>query len=177
MLNDSTATDDLNAAYSTALLDTLNRMQEITEDDPNIPISDGEITKPSFVTYPIAKLNSLKPDGVVIPFADGHTRQLPVITEGPFVYSGYAVDYLRKARTLVQPGKKLKQAVISASAMSLLYPPTGIADYSQEQFLEDVVKECTKDIRLCLDEGASVVQMVKNFIENRNKPYSTPFCN
>jgi 5-methyltetrahydropteroyltriglutamate--homocysteine methyltransferase len=29
-------------------------------------------------------LTALAPDGVVIPFADGHTRQLPRLTAGPF---------------------------------------------------------------------------------------------
>ena len=42
-------------------------------------ISDGEQSKPSFATYPIAGLDNLAPDGVVIPFADGHSRQLPPI--------------------------------------------------------------------------------------------------
>ena len=40
-------------------------------------ITDGEQSKPSFATYPLAGLAALAPDGVVIPFADGHTRQLP----------------------------------------------------------------------------------------------------
>jgi 5-methyltetrahydropteroyltriglutamate--homocysteine methyltransferase len=46
-------------------------------------ISDGEQTKPSFATYPLVGLK-LAPDGVVIPFADGHTRQLPKLAGGPF---------------------------------------------------------------------------------------------
>ena len=40
-------------------------------------ITDGEQGKPSFATYPLAGLAALAPDGVLIPFADGHTRQLP----------------------------------------------------------------------------------------------------
>jgi hypothetical protein len=32
----------------------------------------------------------------------------------------------------------IKQAVISPSALSLLYPSEGIADYPQEKFLEDL---------------------------------------
>ena len=43
-------------------------------------ITDGEQRKPSFATYPVAGLETLAADGVVIPFADGHTRQLPVLT-------------------------------------------------------------------------------------------------
>ena len=45
-------------------------------------ITDGEQLKPSFVTYPIHGLASLSANGVVIPFADGHTRQLPALTAG-----------------------------------------------------------------------------------------------
>ena len=43
-------------------------------------------TKPSFATYPLQGLPNLAPDGVTIPFADGHTRQLPRLTAGPFRY-------------------------------------------------------------------------------------------
>ena len=47
-------------------------------------VTDGEQTKPSFVTYPVHGLRNLEPDGVTIPFADGHTRQLPRLSGGPF---------------------------------------------------------------------------------------------
>jgi 5-methyltetrahydropteroyltriglutamate--homocysteine methyltransferase len=40
-------------------------------------ITDAEQVKPSFATYPIDGLQNLAPDGVVIAFADHHTRQLP----------------------------------------------------------------------------------------------------
>jgi 5-methyltetrahydropteroyltriglutamate--homocysteine methyltransferase len=102
---------------------------------------------------------------VTIPFADGHTRQLPVITQGPFEYSTYAVDFYRAARAAAGPDAKIKQAVISASAMSLLYPAEPIADYSREQFIEDVVRCAVRDIRQCLDEGADTVQV--DFTEGR----------
>jgi 5-methyltetrahydropteroyltriglutamate--homocysteine methyltransferase len=46
-------------------------------------ITDGEQTKPSFATHPLHGLDG-SPDGVVIPFADGHQRQLPKLTAGPF---------------------------------------------------------------------------------------------
>lgn len=96
---------------------------------------------------------------------DGHTRQLPVITEGPFEYSNYAVEYLLAAKAVAGSEAKIKQAVISASAMSLLYPPEPIATYSREEFIEDVVRCAVKDIRLCLDEGADSVQV--DFTEGR----------
>jgi 5-methyltetrahydropteroyltriglutamate--homocysteine methyltransferase len=54
-------------------------------------ITDGEQTKPSFATYPLVGLENLAADGVTIPFADGHTRQLPRLTRGPFCYGVHAV--------------------------------------------------------------------------------------
>lgn len=43
--------------------------------------------------------------------------------------------------------------------MMLLYPAGGIEGYTQTEFINDCVAECTKDIRLCLDAGADIVQM------------------
>ncbi|MGW0732448.1 hypothetical protein [Streptomyces sp. NPDC002851] len=60
---------------------------------------DGDQTKPSFVTYPLQGLRTLDPDGFVIPYADGHTRQLPRLTSGPFRYRVRADAYLRAAQT------------------------------------------------------------------------------
>ena len=126
-------------------------------------ISDGEQSKPSFATYPIHGLNNLANDGVVIPFADGHTRQLPRLTGGPFHYATYASSYLEKARQYATV--PVKQAVISCSAISLLYPQDGIDGYSREQFIKDLVNESVSDIRKCLDSGAYKVQI--DFTEAR----------
>jgi len=126
-------------------------------------ISDGEQTKPSFATYPIAGLTYLAPDGVVIPFADGHTRTLPRLTAGPFQYKTYASTYLKKARTLTH--LPVKQAVISVSAISLLYPQEGIEGYDREAFLEDLLNEAEADIRGSLEGGAYRVQI--DFTEAR----------
>ncbi len=126
-------------------------------------ISDGEQTKPSFATYPIQGMRELSPDGVVIPFADGHTRQLPRITAGPFRYQTYADSYLQKAKQLTR--LPVKQAVISASALSLLYPAEGINGYSREQFIADLINEAETDIRRCLNQGAYKVQI--DFTEAR----------
>ena len=59
----------------------------------------------------------------------------------------------------------MKQAVISASALSLLYPEKEIPGYSRESFLSDLVHEAEKDIRGCLDLGAVTVQI--DFTEAR----------
>lgn len=126
-------------------------------------ITDGEQGKPSFATYPIDGLKNLAPDGVVIPFADHHTRQLPRLTAGPFRYRTHGDSYLETA--LRYAHVPVKQAVISASALSLLYPQDGIEDYPREAFLADLVREAADDIRRCLDKGAHKVQI--DFTEAR----------
>ncbi|HYS38595.1 MAG TPA: cobalamin-independent methionine synthase II family protein [Pseudonocardiaceae bacterium] len=125
-------------------------------------VTDGEQAKPSFATYPLSE-SALAPDGVVIPFADGHTRQLPRLTAGPFRYGTFAISYFDKARKLTD--RPVKQAVIAPSALSLLYPQDGIAGYSQEQFLADLADQSESDIRQCLDAGADSVQL--DFTEGR----------
>ena len=62
-------------------------------------------------------------------------------------------------------GLPVKQAVISASALSLLYPASGIADYPREAFLADLIAEAVADIRQCLQQGADSVQI--DFTEGR----------
>ena len=126
-------------------------------------ITDGEQGKPSFATYPIHGLETLGPGGVTIPFADGHTRQLPRLTAGPFRYRTYAAQFLDEARKHTR--RPVKQAVISASALSLLYPQDGLPAYSRDKFLDDLVREAEQDIRRCLTRGASGVQI--DFTEAR----------
>src|SRR2546422_8185696 len=126
-------------------------------------ITDGEQAKPSFAIYPIHGLTNLAPDGVTIPFADGHTRQLPRLTAAPFRYQTYADAYLASARAHAHV--PVKQAVIAASALSLLYPEDGIQGYPRETFLRDLVREAETDIRRCLAKGAHVVQL--DFTEGR----------
>lgn len=77
-----------------------------------------------------------------------HIRQLPRLTAGPFHYATRADTYLDRARPYARV--PLKQAVISASAMSLLYPQAGIEGYSRERFLDDLVSEAETEIRDCL---------------------------
>src|SRR5919202_2729195 len=117
---------ELDALYDEAVRDTIRRL----EDTGSPVITDGEQTKPSFATYPIHGLENLAPDGVTIPFADGHTRQLPRLTAGPFRYKTYADTYLDMATRHAHV--PVKQAVISASAVSLLYPPGGIEGYARD---------------------------------------------
>jgi len=150
---------DLDRLFDEAVQDTILRM-EVTGSPV---VTDGEQRKPSFATYPVHGLASLGADGVVIPFADGHTRRLPVLTEGPFRYRTHADAYLRAALPLAT--RPVKQAVISASALSLLYPDDAIDGYSRDAFLADLVDEAEADIRGCLDAGAHCVQI--DFTEGR----------
>lgn len=154
-------TDDsnLNQLFEHAVTDTLAAFEQTGSP----VITDGEQTKSSFVTYPLSGLTNLASGGMRIDFADGHHRQLPLLTAGPFRYGSYAVDYLKYAQARTK--SLVKQAVISASALSLIYPPAGITGYPQEQFIADLVNECEKDIRQCLDQGAHAVQM--DFTEGR----------
>jgi 5-methyltetrahydropteroyltriglutamate--homocysteine methyltransferase len=126
-------------------------------------ISDGEQAKSSFITYPLEGLTNLAPDGAVIPFADGHTRQLPRLTSGPFRYSKYSDAYLDAARRHARV--PVKQAVIAASALSLVYPQDGIEGYGREAFVADLVEGARADIRRSLDAGAHCVQL--DFTEGR----------
>jgi 5-methyltetrahydropteroyltriglutamate--homocysteine methyltransferase len=151
--------EELHLAQDAALRDTIEHLERTGSP----VISDGEQTKPSFVTYPLSGSKSLAPGGVVIPFADGHTRQLPKLTAGPFRFGTHAVEYLKAAQRYTQ--LPLKQAVISISALSLLYPEDGISGYSREAFLEDLVREGINDVRSCLDAGAACVQI--DFTEGR----------
>jgi 5-methyltetrahydropteroyltriglutamate--homocysteine methyltransferase len=149
----------LDASSDRAVAETIKALEDL--DSP--VVTDGEQTKASFATYPVAGFPALAPDGVVIPFADGHTRQLPRLTGGPFGYVTHAVSYLDTARK--HASRPVKQAVIAPSALSLLYPPDGVAGYSREQFLSDLADASEADIRQCLDAGAASVQL--DFTEGR----------
>ncbi|MEU8269287.1 cobalamin-independent methionine synthase II family protein [Sphaerisporangium sp. NPDC049002] len=150
---------ELAALQAEAVADTIARLERL-----GCPVVvDGEQSKPSFATYPITGLDGLSPDGAVIPFADGHTRQLPRLTSGPFRYQVHADTYLREAQR--HTALPVKQAVIAPSALSLLYPADGIDDYPRKTFLDDLTAEAEADIRGCLDAGAHVVQL--DFTEGR----------
>ncbi|MFT5699211.1 MAG: 5-methyltetrahydropteroyltriglutamate--homocysteine methyltransferase [Desulforhopalus sp.] len=152
-------TVELDALFDAVVSDTIAKLEETGSP----VISDGEQTKSSFATYPLDGLTNIAQDGVIIPFADGHIRQLPRLTKGPFKYATYAGSYLDRAKKYAT--RPVKQAVISASAMSLLYPEEGLPDYPKQQFLTDLVKEAVADIRSCFDNGAYQVQI--DFTEGR----------
>ena len=158
-INSPDSGTDLKALYNIAINDTLVGFEKTG----SAVITDGEQAKSSFATYPLEGLTNLSPEGMRINFEDGHFRQLPLLTSGPFKYGNYAVKYLKTAQE--KTDTPIKQAVISASALSLIYPQNGIKGYTQSEFIADLLNECEKDIRQCLEQGAYKVQM--DFTEGR----------
>ena len=160
--------DELVREQDAACLDSIKRM----EATGSPIVSDGEQRASSFATYPLADTlagtglaEHLAGDGQYFAiFSDGHHRQLPRLTGGPFRYKTYAAEYVAKAKAMAS--KPLKQAVIAPSMLALLYPLDGnLPGYSREAFLGDLVDECEKDIRQCFAAGAARVSI--DFTEGR----------
>jgi 5-methyltetrahydropteroyltriglutamate--homocysteine methyltransferase len=146
--------------YDEAIRDTVERF----EATGSPVITDGEQRKfHNFWTYSVQGLPNILPDGFRIPFTAGHTRRMPRLATGPFRYKRYADAYLEIAQRYAR--RPLKQAVISPSAMSLMYPAEGISGYSREQFITDLLAEHETEIRRCFDRGACKVQV--DFTEGR----------
>lgn len=157
-----TDSDDpkLAALYEAAIRDTIERL----EDAGSPVVTDGEQRKyHNFWTYPVDGSPSMAPDGFRIPFSAGHTRRMPRLTRGPFRYRRYADSFLDLAMRYAHV--PVKQAVISASALSLLYPAERIPGYSRDQFIDDLLREHETEIRRCLQKGAHKVQV--DFTEGR----------
>ncbi|HEX2688147.1 MAG TPA: hypothetical protein VHN14_16070 [Kofleriaceae bacterium] len=145
---------DLEPLFDEATRDTIRRF----EATGSPVITDGEQRKyHNFWTYPVEGLANTTSDGFMIPFSSGHVRRMPRLTAGPFRYRAYADHYLRKA--LPHAHRPLKQAVIAPSALSLLYPPAGIANLPREQFIANLLDEHEREVRACLELGAHVVQL------------------
>lgn len=136
-----------------AVQQTLADLEEIG----SYPLSDGEQSKPSYLTYSVAGLHNIMPDGVVVQYIDGHGRRLPRLTEGPFAYTQYAGDYVREAMRFTD--KPLKQAVISPATMFLIYPKSGVLNYSPVEFLNDVIGQAEMDLRSCLAQRCKYLQI------------------
>lgn len=160
--------DELTAEQDAACLDSIRRMEAT-----GAPIvSDGEQRMSSFATYPLTDTlggtglaDTLAADGQYFAiFDDGHHRQLPRLTSGPFRYRTYAASFYEKAKAMAT--KPVKQAVIAPSMLALLYPLDGeVPGYDRERFLDDLCDECEKDIRQCLEAGAPRVSI--DFTEGR----------
>ena len=159
---------ELQAEQDAAAEDSIRRLEEVGE-----PIvTDGEQRESSFATYPITDTlagtglaDNLAGDGQFFAiFDDGHHRQLPRLTGGPFRYKTFASEFVEKNRAIAT--HPVKQAVIAPSMLMLLYPLEGeIEGYSRDQFLADLCDEVEKDIRQCFDAGA--VRVSIDFTEGR----------
>src|SRR5206468_6054933 len=157
---DANEDPDLAPLFEDAVRDTIERF----EATGSPVVTDGEQRKYSgFATYCVHGLPNTAPDGFTIPFADGHTRRLPRLTCCPFSYRRYADRYLDVAMRYAHV--PVKQAVVSPSALSLMYPAEAMPDYSREQFIEDLLREHETEIRRCLKKGAYKVQV--DFTEGR----------
>jgi 5-methyltetrahydropteroyltriglutamate--homocysteine methyltransferase len=152
--------ESLDPLYAEAVQDTVLQF----EATGSPVITDGEQRKyHNFWTYSVEGSPNTAPDGFRIPFAAGHVRRMPRLTSGPFRYRRYADRYLDEA--LKHAHVPLKQAIISPSALSLMYPEQPIPGYSREAFIEDLLTEHVTEIRRCLAKGAAALQI--DFTEGR----------
>ncbi len=160
-VNQDTASGaQLDAMYEAAVRDTVEQF----EATGSPVITDGEQRKyHNFWTYCVHGAPNTAPDGFTIPFVAGHTRRMPRLTSGPFRYERYADEYLAMAQRFAT--RPVKQAVISPSALSLMYPSEGLPGYPREQFIEDLLNEHEREVRRCLERGACKVQI--DFTEGR----------
>lgn len=150
----------LEGLYRDAIRETIERF----EATGSPVITDGEQRKyHNFWTYCVHGLANTSPDGFRIPFSAGHVRRMPRLTSGPFRYKRYADAYLAEA--LPHARRPVKQAVISPSALSLMYPPEGLEGYSRQAFIDDLLSEHLTEIRRCFAIGAYKVQI--DFTEGR----------
>lgn len=150
----------LQPLYEEAIQDTIKEF----EATGSPVITDGEQRKyHNFWTYCVHGLPNTAPDGFKIPFAAGHTRRMLRLTGAPFRYQRYADSYLELAQQYAH--RPVKQAVISPSALSLMYPDDEIPGYSREQFIQDLLHEHEHEVRNCLRKGAYKVQI--DFTEGR----------
>jgi 5-methyltetrahydropteroyltriglutamate--homocysteine methyltransferase len=154
------AAPSLDSLYEAAIGDTIRRF----EATGSPVVTDGEQRKyHNFWTYSVHGLANTAPDGFKIPFAAGQVRRMPRLTAGPFRYRVYADRYLENAKRYTT--LPVKQAVISPSALSLMYPAKEIAGYSRQDFIDDLLSEHETEVRRCLDKGAHKVQI--DFTEGR----------
>jgi 5-methyltetrahydropteroyltriglutamate--homocysteine methyltransferase len=151
---------DLEPLYERAIAESVREL----EGAGSPVVTDGEQRKyHNFWTYPVEGLANTAPDGFRIPFAAGHVRRMPRLTGGPFRYARYADSFLDVA--LRHASAPVKQAVISPSALSLMYPAEGLPGYSRGEFIDDLLREFETEVRRCLQKGAHSVQI--DFTEGR----------
>jgi 5-methyltetrahydropteroyltriglutamate--homocysteine methyltransferase len=150
----------LEPLYDEAVRDTIEQFEAAGSP----VVTDGEQRKyHNYATYCVEGLPNTAPDGFKLRFAAGHTRRWPRLTGGPFCFLRYGYDFLDLA--LKYAHVPVKQAVISPSALSLMYPAQNLPGYSREEFIKDLLDEHEKEIRGCFAKGAHKVQI--DFTEGR----------
>ena len=112
---------ELQAEQDAAAEDSIRRLEEVGE-----PIvTDGEQRESSFATYPITDTlagtglaDNLAGDGQFFAiFDDGHHRQLPRLTGGPFRYKTFASEFVEKNRAIAKrPGQAGRDRALDADA-------------------------------------------------------------
>src|SRR6202453_1202835 len=140
---------ELEREQDAACLDSIKRSEATGE-----PIvSDGEQRMSSFATYPLTDTlagtglaDNLAADGQYFAiFTDGHHRQLPRLTGGPFKYKTFASEYVEKAMQMATTSPK--QAVIATSMLAMLAPlDSENKGSTRVEFLSDLVGACEQDL-------------------------------
>jgi methionine synthase II (cobalamin-independent) len=160
--------EQLGAEQDAAARDSVERMEAAGAG----LVTDGEQRASSFATYPLTDTlagtglaDNLAGDGQFFAiFDDGHHRQLPRLTGGPFRYKTYAADLFEQSKPYAKG--PMKQAVMAPSMLYLLYPlKEQLEGYSRARFLDDLVDEAEKDIRKAFAAGA--VRVSIDFTEGR----------
>lgn len=155
---------DLATLNKLADSETIQVMQELEALGCPV-ISDGEQKKfDGFAHYCLHNSKSYSKEGLIVTFSDGHERVFsPHLKVPPLRYVQTADEFLNFA--LQHAHVPVKQAVISPSMISLVYPPKGLKNYNHEQFINDLIAQHVGEVRRCLDLGAHKVQI--DFTEAR----------
>lgn len=155
---------DLSALNELAEQETIKVIHELEALGCSV-ISDGEQRKfDGFAHYCLHNSSAYSKQGLTVTFSDGHKRIFaPHLQVPPFKYEYSADEFLKFA--LQHANVPVKQAVISPSMLSLVYPAKGIANYSHEQFISDLIEQHISEVKRCLDLGAHKVQI--DFTEAR----------
>lgn len=144
--------------------ETLKVMKDLEQLGSEV-ISDGEQRKfDGFAHYCLHNSCCYEPNGLLVDFSDGHSRVFaPHLKVAPFKYEHTADEFLQFA--LQHANVPVKQAVISPSMLSLVYPNKGLENYNHQQFIEDLIEQHVNEVKRCLELGAHKVQI--DFTEAR----------
>ena len=153
---------ELDQVIESEIKDVVSEYEKI---ENNPLITTGEVEKPNFLTYFLdngfIKLGDPSPEdaeGFVIDFEGHHSREIAVLQkeQTPFSYKHYGDEWIPTLKSF--SNKPFKATVIAPSAVSLIYQKD-LPDYPKEKFISDVINECVKDIKKCINAGAAEVGM------------------